>query len=119
MIQSIATILCIFLLIFVEYEPAILRDYQLLFNMKYGNEASAGVIPNPNHDTHGILFCMDSKSLEKLNNWERIYQQVYTSVETYDGQIVDNVLVYVSPKVCLTTITHQYIFLSFMTSILE
>ena len=74
--------------------------------MKYGNEASAGVIPNPNHDTHGILFCMDSKSLEKLNNWERIYQQVYTSVETYDGQIVDNVLVYVSPKVCLTTITY-------------
>ena len=89
---------------YIEYEPAILRAYQLLFNMRFGNEASAGVIPNSNHDTHGILFCIDSKSLEKLNDWERTYQQVYTTVETYNGKNVDNVLVYVSPKVCFRII---------------
>ena len=77
----------------------------MLFNLKssrfFHDPAMAGVISNPQHETHGLVFCLDSESLRKLNRWEGAYIKKLVSIKTYDGKVIDNVMVYTMPNVRL------------------
>ena len=88
-----------------DYKPGILKNYQMLFNLKSSSinrPATGGLIYNFQHETHGLLFCLDLQSMEKLHRWERGYTRKLVSIEGYDGKVTDNVLVYTTPEVSLS-----------------
>ena len=77
----------------------------MLFNLKSSSinrPATGGLIYNFQHETHGLLFCLDLQSMEKLHRWERGYTRKLVSIEGYDGKVTDNVLVYTTPEVSLS-----------------
>ena len=84
-----------------DYKPAILNGYKLSFNMAtnwLAEPAFAGIIPDANSTVHGLAFCLPQESLDHLNEQEVWYQINYVNLETYDGEFLENVHVYVSPE---------------------
>ena len=87
-------------LIFAEFQPAVLKGYKMVFNMRgFGSETYSGVLKALNSETHGSVFCMDDENKRRLDRMEGIYKKEYVSVTTYNGKIIKNVQVYVSPEV--------------------
>jgi gamma-glutamylcyclotransferase (GGCT)/AIG2-like uncharacterized protein YtfP len=89
-------------LFLADSTAASLRGYRMAFNMKGGRfvePAYAGLVEDEAAITHGLAFCMDSKSEAKLDRDERSYDKKWVSVHTYDGRHIDRAIVYMSPKV--------------------
>ena len=85
---------------FTEFHPAVLKGYKMVFNMRFfGEKAFSGVIKDKFSETHGSVFCMDDKNKQDLDNMERGYLKENVLVTTYGGEVIENVSVYVSPKV--------------------
>ena len=77
-----------------------LNGYKMVFNMRFfGEKAFAGVIIDKFSETHGSVFCMDDKNKQDLDNMERGYLKERVSVTTYGEEVINNVNVYISPKV--------------------
>ena len=72
----------------------------MVFNIRFfGEKAFSGVIKDEFSETHGSVFCMDDKNKQDLDNMERGYLKENVLVTTYGGEVIENVNVYVSPKV--------------------
>ena len=89
-----------------DHKPAILDGYRLSFNMVtdwLAEPAFAGIVPDQTSQVHGLAFCVPQESLDHLNSQERWYEIQNVTVETYDGETLPHVHVYVSPKKFINT----------------
>lgn len=87
-----------------DFQPAVLKGYRMLFNVKgwgpFVEPAYAGLIPDKDSETHGSVFCLHPDSKAELDRAERWYHEHTVNVtKYYDGHVIENVSVYVSPNV--------------------
>ena len=78
--------------------PAFLRDFELIFGMKYGMAAAR---PCPGQEIHGVVHRITKEELDKLDKIETWYVREKVEVSSYEE---------VKSKVTETLLAYVYVF---------
>ena len=71
-----------------DHTPAVLKGWRMAWmgGIPWTEPAYANVWPSKGDEVHGVAFCMDKASEEKLDKQEASYSKEYVDLVAYDGR---------------------------------
>ena len=80
----------VYLFLFSEHTPAILKDYKMEFNLSglhHAEPAYSGLAESPGSEVHGVAFKMSLESAENLTRNEApSYTKEMVTLQSYNGR---------------------------------
>ena len=88
--EKYVLLIWVYLFLFSEHTPAILKDYKMEFNLSglhHAEPAYSGLAESPGSEVHGVAFKMSLESAENLTrNESPSYTKEMVTLQSYNGR---------------------------------